>query len=61
MSYTVSPYLVSIDDLKHAVGSQDRKVTLAVLNKRAEERNETFDENELDNPVPKDEDDWNTE
>ena len=61
MSYTVSPYLVSIDDLKHAVGSQDRKVTLAVLNKRAEERNETFDENELDNPVPKDEDnDWNT-
>jgi len=45
MSYTVCPYLVSIDELKKAVGSKDRKLAQAVLN-HIKERNETLDEDE---------------
>ncbi len=65
MSYTVGPYLVNIDDLKKSVGSKDRVFAIAVLKRRAKEKDETFDESDSDGLVPKDkdegdEDDWDS-
>ena len=62
MSYTVSPYLVSIDELKKAIGGKDRAWGIAVLKKRAKENGEPFDEGEWDKPAREDdeEDEWNT-
>lgn len=66
MSYTISPFLVKIEDLKKAVGSKDRSLMIAVLQNRAKEYQETFDESELDaeqnseTDEEEDEESWNT-
>ena len=70
MIYTVSPYLVIIEDLKKNVGGKDRALAVAILKKRAEEQGRTFGESLWDTLTPKDEDeaeendvdreDWNT-
>lgn len=56
MSYTVGPYIVSIDALSKAIGSKDRALAVAVLKRRAEEEGEPFDESAFDDTAPIDED-----
>lgn len=66
MSYSVTPYLVRIDDITKTIGSNNRELMVAALKRKAKEEGEKFDENTLDSPlVPMnedemDDDDWNS-
>ncbi|MDR0392062.1 MAG: hypothetical protein LBH59_09155 [Planctomycetaceae bacterium] len=60
MSYTVSPYIVSIEELSKAIGSKDRNLTIAILKKMTAQSDVPFKENDFDVIAPKDDDDWDT-
>jgi hypothetical protein len=61
MSYTVSPYLLKIDDLKKVVGSNDQTLFTAVLKNKAEEDGDVWEEEPEENDECVDDDNDNEE